>query len=233
MSHRVVGGVVVGACGVVGPAHRVAVGLEPGAVAGAELGESTSIGSCSYLQLFGWVHWWGTAKSTLLGAWDRTISPIIRSRRSRLARGIITKCGLPGRHQRWQEGRWVRHLLCALSRPLMVWWNEAWRVALRGRGGGGWRLGDWSAWAGGRLCKTVANSVLGTPSGGGPQSRHLRWDTAVRSLLMAAGRDLQSLVLDHLKFVKVCWGHLGEPEGGVVFRVESLRTNKNIQTNRR
>ena len=33
-----------------------------------------------------------------------------------------------------------------------------------------------------------------------------------RGLLMAAGRDPQKLVLDHLKFVQVGRGHLGEPD---------------------
>ena len=39
MGHRVVGEVAVGACGVIGPAYGVAVGLEPQAIAGSELGE--------------------------------------------------------------------------------------------------------------------------------------------------------------------------------------------------
>ena len=43
MEHRVVGGVAVGAGGVIGLAYGVAVGLEPRAVAGSELGECTSV----------------------------------------------------------------------------------------------------------------------------------------------------------------------------------------------
>ena len=30
---------------------------------------------------------------------------------------------------------------------------------------------------------------------------------------MATGRDPQSFVLDHLEFVQMGWGHLGEPNG--------------------
>ena len=30
---------------------------------------------------------------------------------------------------------------------------------------------------------------------------------------MATGRDPQSFVLDHLEFVQMGWGHLGEPDG--------------------
>ena len=42
MGPRVDGGVAVGAGGVVGPAYGVAVGLEPRAIAGSELGEYAS-----------------------------------------------------------------------------------------------------------------------------------------------------------------------------------------------
>ena len=54
MGPRVDGGVAVGAGGVVGPAYGVAVGLEPRAIAGSELGEyaSARLGQ----QLFGWVN---------------------------------------------------------------------------------------------------------------------------------------------------------------------------------
>ena len=41
---------------VVNPAYRVAVGLEPVAVTGPELGKGTSVGRLGQ-QLFGWVHW--------------------------------------------------------------------------------------------------------------------------------------------------------------------------------
>ena len=65
MGHRVVCGMAVGASEVVGPAYGVAVGLEPRAVAGAELEEGTSIGPEQ--QLFGWYHWWGDSPEHLVG----------------------------------------------------------------------------------------------------------------------------------------------------------------------
>ena len=39
--------------------------------------------------------------------------------------------------------------------------------------------------------------------------------TEFHSLQIASGRDSQSLVLDHLKFVQVGRGHMGEPDEGV------------------
>ena len=56
VGHRVVGEVVVGASGVVSPAYRVTIGLEPWAVTVVELGEDSTVGPGQ--QLFGWVHWW-------------------------------------------------------------------------------------------------------------------------------------------------------------------------------
>ena len=44
VGHRLVGGVGVGACGVVGPAYGVDVGLELLVISGEELGEGTSSG---------------------------------------------------------------------------------------------------------------------------------------------------------------------------------------------
>ena len=41
MGPRVVGGVAMGASGVIGPAYGVAAGLEPRTIAGSELGECT------------------------------------------------------------------------------------------------------------------------------------------------------------------------------------------------
>ena len=61
--------------GVIGPAYGVAVGLESRAVARTELGEGDSVGPGQ--QSIGGV----VAMSTLLGAWDRTISSIIRLHR--------------------------------------------------------------------------------------------------------------------------------------------------------
>ena len=55
MSHRVVGGVAVGAAGVIGPAYAVAVGLEPRAITGSKLGEDALVRPGQ--QLFGWVNW--------------------------------------------------------------------------------------------------------------------------------------------------------------------------------
>ena len=55
MGHRVVGGAAIGAGGVIGPSYGVAVGLEPQAVAGTELGEGVSVGLGQ--QLFNWVNW--------------------------------------------------------------------------------------------------------------------------------------------------------------------------------
>ena len=43
VGHLVVGGVAVGTAGVIGPAYGVEVGFEPRAIAGSELGESTSV----------------------------------------------------------------------------------------------------------------------------------------------------------------------------------------------
>ena len=55
MGHRVVGGVAVGAGGVIGPAYRVVVRLELRAIAGSEIGEGASVRPGQ--QLFGWVNW--------------------------------------------------------------------------------------------------------------------------------------------------------------------------------
>ena len=87
MGHRVVGGTAIGAGGVIGPAYGVAVRLDPRAVAGTELGEGTTVGPGQ--QLFSWVNWKGSGHgiSTLLGAWNRTISSIIQPRMRRLAKG--------------------------------------------------------------------------------------------------------------------------------------------------
>ena len=35
---------------------------------------------------------------------------------------------------------------------------------------------------------------------------------------MASGRDPQGFVLDHLKFVQMGGGHLGEPDGGSIVK---------------
>ena len=43
MGHRVVGGVAVGASGVLSPAYGLAVGLEPRVIAGSEQGEGASV----------------------------------------------------------------------------------------------------------------------------------------------------------------------------------------------
>ena len=55
ISHRVVGGVAVGAGGVFSPAYGLAVGLETRAIAGSELGEGIS--ERPGQQLFGWANW--------------------------------------------------------------------------------------------------------------------------------------------------------------------------------
>ena len=50
----------------------------------------------------------------------------------------------------------------------------------------------------------------------GEESR-LGFEVGHHGLLMAAGRDPQSLVLDRLKFVQVGRGHLSDPdEGGTI-----------------
>ena len=41
--HLLVGGAAFGAGGIIGPAYRVTVGLEPRAVAGTELGEGAAV----------------------------------------------------------------------------------------------------------------------------------------------------------------------------------------------
>ena len=66
VGHRVVGGVALGAGGVIGPAYGVTVGLEPRAlVAGKELGDGSVVGPCK--QLFGWVNWRGSGHEHLVG----------------------------------------------------------------------------------------------------------------------------------------------------------------------
>ena len=55
MGHRVVGREAVGAGVVIGPAYGGAVGLEPRAVAGTELGVGATVGPGQ--QFFGWVNW--------------------------------------------------------------------------------------------------------------------------------------------------------------------------------
>ena len=59
MGHRVVGGVAVGAGLIIGPAYGMAVGLDPQAIAGSEVGEGASVRPGQ--QLFGWVNWRGVA----------------------------------------------------------------------------------------------------------------------------------------------------------------------------
>ena len=61
MSHRVVGGVAVGAGRVIGPA----VVLEPRAIAGSELGEGASARSLQ--QLFGRANWKGSGHEHFAG----------------------------------------------------------------------------------------------------------------------------------------------------------------------
>ena len=53
----VVGGAAIRVGGVIGPAYRVAVGLDPGTMARTKLGEGTA--ECPWWQLFGWVNWRG------------------------------------------------------------------------------------------------------------------------------------------------------------------------------
>ena len=60
-----VSSVAIGACRVVGSAYRVTVGLEPMAVTGPGLGESTSVGPGQ--QLFGCVRWWRKGHVHLVG----------------------------------------------------------------------------------------------------------------------------------------------------------------------
>ena len=79
MGHRVVGGVAVGTDGVFGPAFWLVVGLEPPAITGSDLGEGASVRPGK--QLLGWVSWRGSCHEHFVGAWDRTISSIIRPRR--------------------------------------------------------------------------------------------------------------------------------------------------------
>ena len=54
MGHHVIGGVAVGAGGVISPADGVAVGLEPQAITESELGKCTSVKLGQ--QFFGWVN---------------------------------------------------------------------------------------------------------------------------------------------------------------------------------
>ena len=65
MGHRVVGLVAVGVGRAKGPAYRVAVGLEPRAIAVSKLVEGPSVSPGH--QLFRWINW-KVAMSTLLGA---------------------------------------------------------------------------------------------------------------------------------------------------------------------
>ena len=98
------------------------------------------------------------------------------------------------------------------SRPLRMLWYEAWRVALMGNGR--LRLGDWGVRVGGRI-ELLSAQFKVRPQGENPS---LCSEVGCRCLLMATGRDPQSLVLDHLKYVQVWWGHLGEPDGKGIFK---------------
>ena len=52
----------------------------------------------------------------------------------------------------------------------------------------------------------------------------LGYEVGHRSLLIATGRNPQSLVLDHLKFVQVCKRHLREPDGSAIIEDGALDT---------
>ena len=86
--------------------------------------------------------WGGLAMSTLLGAWDRMVSSIIRPRRRRLTGGMRP---LPAPPEDDGGGMGSSPLT---RRPMRVLWYEAWRVPPWG--GGFRRLGDWGAWVAGR-----------------------------------------------------------------------------------
>ena len=62
MGHRVVGGVAVGAAGVIGSAYGMAVGLEPRTITGSE-GASVRLRQ----QSFGWVNWSGSGLEHFVG----------------------------------------------------------------------------------------------------------------------------------------------------------------------
>ena len=78
-------GVAVGACGVVGSPYWATVGLEPRAVAGSELGKGAS--AWPGQQLFPWVYWRVDGPEPFVGCLGPYDLPIIRPRRSRLAKG--------------------------------------------------------------------------------------------------------------------------------------------------
>ena len=107
VSHRVVGGVAVWACGVSGPAYRVAVGLEHLALAGLKLGEGTSEDRGSSYPA-------GSIGSN--GGWIRALCWVPMTERSPLSSGLVgavwpgDECPLSGNHQRGEEGRLGRHL---------------------------------------------------------------------------------------------------------------------------
>ena len=63
VGHRVVGGAIIGAGWVIGPAYEVAVG--PETRARTELGEDTTVGPGQ--QLFGWVNWRGIGHEHIVG----------------------------------------------------------------------------------------------------------------------------------------------------------------------
>ena len=90
VGYCVVGGAAIRADGAIGPSYGVTVGLEPRAMAGTDMGEGAAVyrvSSCSAGSIGG-----GGGMSTLLGAWHRMVSSIIRPRR---------RLPLPARPRRW------------------------------------------------------------------------------------------------------------------------------------
>ena len=157
--------------------------------------------------MFIWVHWWGVAKSNLLGAWDRTISPIIlvSKRRPNASWGVQG----PRTPQKRIRGCWDCHLWLAVLWGLdgkksgrLFWMDE-------GQGGGGRKS---------PVCKTAVNTVLGAPSNVRPQSLLSGGDTVAFWWHTVT-------ILKSLFWIRyLLWplpqmgkGHFGEPdENGVV-----------------
>ena len=116
VGHGLVGGVTVGAGFVIGQAYGVAVWLDPRAVTGTELGEGASIKTGAAAVRLGQLEG-ELPMSTLLGAWDRMISSMIRPRKMRLAKGYAPSSSAP---LKMREGALGSSLL--IRRPLRMRW---------------------------------------------------------------------------------------------------------------
>ena len=185
VGHSVVGRAAFGAVGVIGPAWERALGAGRGRC-GRAVGAVVRLG-----QLEGGGH------EQIIGC----LGPdgLLNYPASKEASGILV--GALFQHAPKDEGGELGSspLTC---RPLIMRWNEAWRVALRGR---------WS-WGGGDDQMTGVQGLEGGSVELLTTQFHVRSqgeDPSVcsevgrRGLLMASVRDPQGLVLDHLKLVQV------------------------------